>query len=44
MKRILMLAGDYTEEYEVTVPCQALCMIGFAVDVVCPGKNAGKTI
>lgn len=44
MKRILMLAGDYTEDYEVMVPYQALSMLGFAVDVVCPGKMAGETI
>jgi Putative intracellular protease/amidase len=41
MKHILMLAGDYTEDYEVMVPYQALSMLGFTVDVVCPGKTAG---
>lgn len=44
MKRILMLAGDYTEDYEVMVPYQALMVAGAAVDVVCPGKSAGDTI
>lgn len=44
MKRILMLAGDYTEDYEVMVPYQALGMAGVKVDVVCPGKSAGDTI
>lgn len=44
MKRILMLAGDYTEDYEVMVPYQALGMAGVKVDVVCPGKSAGDII
>lgn len=44
MKRVLMLAGDYTEDYEVMVPYQALLMAGVAVDVVCPDKTAGDTI
>ena len=39
-----MLAGDYTEDYEVMVPYQALLMAGVAVDVVCPDKAAGDTI
>ncbi len=44
MKKILMLAGDYTEDYEVMVPYQALQVAGVAVDVVCPGKSAGDII
>lgn len=44
MKRVLMLAGDYTEDYEVMVPFQALQMVGVEVDVVCPGKSAGDTV
>lgn len=44
MKRVLMLAGDYTEDYEVMVPYQALMMAGVEVDVVCPGKSAGDRI
>lgn len=44
MRKILMLAGDYTEDYEVMVPFQALEMLGFKVDVVCPDKNAGEYI
>lgn len=44
MKKILMLAGDYTEDYEVMVPFQALMVAGVAVDVVCPGKSAGDII
>ena len=44
MKRVLMLAGDYTEDYEIMVPYQALEMAGVKVDTVCPGKGAGETI
>ena len=44
MKRVLMLAGDYTEDYELMVPYQALEMVGVKVDTVCPEKKAGETI
>ena len=43
-KRVLVLAGDFVEDYEVMVPFQALQVLGFAVDVVCPGKRAGEQI
>ena len=39
-----MLAGDYTEDYEVMVPYQTLLVAGLEVDVVCPGKSKGDTI
>ena len=43
-KRILMLVGDFVEDYEVMVPFQALWMIGHQVDAVCPDKQAGQTV
>ena len=43
MKKVLMLAGDFTEDYETMVPFQALQAIGYQVDVVCPEK-AGNII
>ncbi|MEA3339091.1 MAG: DJ-1/PfpI family protein [Chloroflexota bacterium] len=43
-KKILMLVGDYVEDYEVMVPFQALLMVGHAVDAVCPDKKAGDAI
>ncbi len=43
-KRILMLAGDFVEDYEVMVPFQMLLMVGHRVDAVCPDKKAGDTI
>jgi protease I len=42
--RILMLVGDYGEDYEIMVPFQALAMLGLTVDAVCPGKKAGDKI
>lgn len=43
-KKVLMLAGDFTEDYETMVPFQALQMLGYQVDVVCPDKKAGDII
>jgi protease I len=43
-KRILMLVGDYVEDYEVMVPFQMLLMVGHEVHAVCPGKKSGETI
>ncbi len=44
MKKILMITGDFVEDYENMVPYQALIACGFHVDAVCPGKQAGETI
>lgn len=44
MQKILLLAGDFTEDYETMVPFQALSMLGYQVDAVCPGKKAGETV
>ncbi len=43
-KKILLLCGDYTEDYETMVPFQALSMLGYQVDAVCPDKKAGDTV
>ncbi|GAA4491994.1 DJ-1/PfpI family protein [Gluconacetobacter tumulicola] len=43
-KKLLLLAGDYVEDYEIMVPYQALSMLGFTVDAVCPGKKAGEHV
>ena len=43
-KKILMLVGDYAEDYEVMVPFQMLLMVGHTVHAVCPGKTTGQTI
>lgn len=43
-KRILLLAGDFVEDYEIMVPFQALLMVGHRVDAVCPGKKAGEKV
>lgn len=43
-KRILMLVGDFVEDYEVMVPFQALRMVGHTVHAVCPGRKAGDAV
>ena len=42
--RLLMIVGDFAEEYETMVPFQALQMVGHTVDAVCPGKKAGQQV
>ncbi len=44
VKRILILAGDYVEDYEIMVPFQALRMVGYTVHAVCPNKKSGEQI
>jgi len=44
VKKILMLVGDFVEDYEVMVPFQMLIMVGHTVHAVCPGKKAGETV
>jgi protease I len=43
-KKILMLVGDFVEDYEVMVPFQALLMVGHTVHAVCPDKAADETV
>jgi protease I len=43
-KKILMLVGDYVEDYEVMVPFQALLMVGHTVHAVCPNKKSGEAV
>jgi protease I len=43
-KRILLITGDFAEDYEVMVPFQGLQMLGHTVHAVCPNKKAGETI
>ena len=43
-KKLLLLAGDYVEDYEIMVPFQALQAVGHRVDAVCPGKAAGDFV
>ncbi len=43
-KRILMITGDFTEDYETMVPFQALVAVGHVVHAVCPGKKAGDQV
>jgi len=43
-KRILMLVGDFGEDYEIMVPFQALLAVGHSVHAICPDKKAGESI
>jgi protease I len=43
-KKILMICGDYCEDYETMVPFQALLAVGHVVHAVCPDKVAGDQI
>jgi len=43
-KKILMLVGDFGEDYEIMVPFQALQMVGHTVDAVCPDKKKGERV
>ncbi|MBI5176311.1 MAG: DJ-1/PfpI family protein [Candidatus Melainabacteria bacterium] len=44
MKKILMIVGDFVEDYEAMVPYQILSMFGYQVDVVSPGKKSGEKV
>jgi protease I len=43
-KKILMLVGDFGEDYEIMVPFQALLAVGHTVHAICPDKEAGDWI
>lgn len=43
-KKILMLVGDYVEDYEAMVPFQTLLAVGHTVHAVCPDKKAGESV
>lgn len=42
--KLLMIVGDYVEDYEAMVPFQALQMVGHTVHAVCPEKAAGDFV
>jgi protease I len=44
VKKLLLITGDFAEDYEVMVPFQALQAVGHEVDAVCPDKEAGETV
>lgn len=43
-KNILMIVGDFSEDYELMVPFQTLKTVGHNVEAVCPDKEAGDTV
>ena len=42
--QLLMLVGDFGEDYEIMVPFQALQAVGHEVHAVCPDREAGETV
>ena len=44
VKKILMLVGDFVEDYEVMVTFQMLQMVGHDVHVACPNKKSGDSV
>src|ERR1700758_4075354 len=42
--KLLLLAGDFVEDYEIMVPFQTLLTVGHTVDAVCPGKKKGEQV
>jgi protease I len=43
-QELLMIVGDFVEDYETMVPFQALQALGHTVEAVCPEKEAGETV
>lgn len=43
-KQVLMLVGDFVEDYEAMVPLQILQMVGHEVATACPDKKAGDAV
>ncbi|KZK94805.1 MULTISPECIES: DJ-1/PfpI family protein [unclassified Pseudovibrio] len=43
-KKVLMITGEFTEDYETMVPFQTLGAVGHDVHAVCPDKKAGDTV
>ena len=43
-KKVLLLVGDYVEDYEIMIPYQILLMLGHQADTVCPNKKPGDTV
>jgi len=44
MAKVLMITGDFVEDYENMVPFQALLAMGHDIDAVCPDKKAGDIL
>ncbi|MBD5552835.1 MAG: DJ-1/PfpI family protein [Desulfovibrio sp.] len=44
MKKVLMIVGDFVEDYEAMAPLQMLKMVGYDVHVIAPGKKPGDTV
>ena len=40
-RKVLMIVGDFAEDYETMVPFQTLLTLGYTVHAVCPERAAG---
>ncbi|MCP3965776.1 MAG: DJ-1/PfpI family protein [Lentisphaerae bacterium] len=43
-QKILMICGDFSEDYEVAIPFHALKMLGYEVNAGCPDRDASSTV
>lgn len=43
-KKVLLLVGDYVEDYEAMVPFQAMGAVGIQVDAIAPDRKKGDAV
>lgn len=43
-KKVLLMVGDYVEDYEAMVPFQAMGSVGIEVDAIAPDRKKGDAI
>ncbi len=43
-KKVLLLVGDYVEDYEAMVPFQAMGSVGIQVDAIAPDRKKGDVV
>ncbi len=44
IKKVLLIVGDYVEDYEAMVPFQAMGSIGIEVDAIAPDRKKGDVV
>jgi len=43
-KKVLLIVGDYVEDYEAMVPFQAMGSVGIEVDAIAPDRKSGEVV
>jgi len=43
-KKVLLVVGDYVEDYEAMVPFQAMGSVGIEVDAIAPDRKSGEVV